>query len=55
MNSCNASTVESKKDILIKGATHPGVVTHVCVLENNHKEEYCECLCGKQWKKFGKY
>lgn len=28
---------------------HAGVITHPCVLEDEH--EWCQCRCGEKWRK----
>ncbi len=46
---CGASTVIPTQALEVNGATHAGVVTHVCALDDEHKT-LCKCACGAEWK-----
>lgn len=49
LESCRVSTVQPVNCIVLNGAPHSGVVSHVCDRTSKHPDS-CKCRCGYQWR-----
>jgi hypothetical protein len=51
---CGLSRPQMNMRVIEKktGVEHNGSIIHICILSKKHEDEYCQCECHYQWRKF---